>query len=111
MELKIAVIKWRRAMKTLFILVIHFPITCKDVNNPNLECKDNLKNRENRFCKPQNTCADGCNKGYSHPRRPCLNENYTALIAKAFHDITKCLDVPKERAFAILNHEAQFIFK
>ncbi|MDE0118877.1 MAG: hypothetical protein OXM55_02575 [Bdellovibrionales bacterium] len=82
---------------------IAIPIPCEDTNNPDIPCKEKFRKREN------NKKANGCNKGATFPRRPCLNEDYTAMTAKAFHDVAKCLNVPLDLAFPILHHESHFI--
>ena len=79
------------------------PVPCEDVKNPALECDERFKNRED------NPTANGCNRGAIYPRKPCLNEEYTAMTAKAFHDVAQCLNVPPDLVFSILNHESRFI--
>ena len=82
---------------------IAIPIPCEDANNLGIPCKDKFRKRED------NNQANGCNKGATFPRRPCLNEDYIAMTAKAFHDVAECLNVPLDIAFPILHHEARFI--
>ena len=79
------------------------PIPCEDAKDPNLTCKEKFKDREDSQKKT------GCNRGAVYPRRPCINEEYTAMTAKAFHDVAECLNVPLDMAFSILNHESRFI--
>ncbi len=82
---------------------IALPIACEDAKNPALTCKPKIRERDDK------NKANGCNRGASHPRRPCLNEEYASLTAKAFNDVAKCLDVPLDLAFSILHHEARFL--
>ena len=79
------------------------PVPCEDTNNPSLKCAIKFKDNDDRQRK------NGCNKGSSFPRRPCLNEEYTAMTSKAFHDVAECLDVPLQLAFPTLHHEARFL--
>ena len=82
---------------------IALPIACEDAENPKLTCKPKIRERDN------DNKANGCNRGASHTRRPCLNEEYVSLTAKAFNDVAKCLDAPLDLAFSILHHEARFL--
>ncbi len=79
------------------------PVPCEDTKNSSLTCATKFKERDDR-----NT-SSGCNKGSSYPRRPCLNEEYTAMTAKAFHDVAECLNIPPKLAFSILHHESRFL--
>ena len=79
------------------------PVPCEDVQNSDLSCKAKFKKRKDM--KKHN----GCNRGSGFPRKPCLNAEYLAMTAKAFHDVTKCLDIPQDLAFSILHHESRFI--
>ena len=82
---------------------IAIPIPCEDAKNLHISCKEKFRKRDD------NKTTNGCNRGSTFPRRPCLNEEYTAMTAKAFHDVAECLDVPLDLAFSILHHEARFI--
>ena len=82
---------------------IAIPIPCEDAKNPDIPCKEKFRKRTD------NKKANGCNRGATFPRRPCLNEEYTAMTAKAFHDVAECLNVPLDLAFPIFHHEARFI--
>ncbi len=79
------------------------PIPCEDVQNSDLSCNNKFKSKKDM--KTNN----GCNRGAAFPRKPCLNAEYLAMTAKAFHDVTKCLDIPQDLAFSILHHESRFI--
>ena len=79
------------------------PISCEDTEDPSLECEEKFVNRDKNIRK------DGCNKGAVYPRRPCMNEEYTAMTAKIFHDIAQCMDIDPKEAFITFNHESQFI--
>ena len=79
------------------------PVSCEDTKNPSLACATKFKERDDRIT------PDGCNRGSSYPRRPCLNEEYTAMTAKAFHDVAECLNIPPKMAFSILHHESRFL--
>ena len=80
------------------------PISCKDVNNTHLTCSDELKYRPDDFKQ-----LDGCNKGAAYPTRPCFSQLYTAMTMKAFYDVSQCLGVDENLAFAILFHESRFV--
>ena len=80
------------------------PVPCADVQNPHLTCGKKFHNRLARFKGERK-----CNKGSAHPRKPCLNKEYIALTARAFHDVARCLRVPLELAFAIFHHESRFL--
>ena len=82
---------------------IAIPVTCKDAEDLTLNCKQKFRERDNR------ERANGCNRGSTYPRRPCLNEDYVSLTAKTFNDIAKCLDVPLDLAFSIFHHESRFL--
>lgn len=79
------------------------PVSCEDTRDPTINCAIKFKDRE------ENNRPNGCNKGSSFLRRPCLNEEYTAMTAKAFHDVAECLNIPHQLAFPILHHEARFL--
>ena len=47
-----------------------------------------------------------------YPRPPCLNEDYTMMTHKAFHEMADCFDFDskdKEYLFKLFNHESHFI--
>ena len=79
------------------------PVSCEDTKDFSLTCATKFKERDDR------TAPNGCNKGSSYPRRPCLNEDYTAMTAKAFHDVAECLNISPKLAFPILHHESRFL--
>ena len=79
------------------------PVACEDAKDPTLTCAEKYKTRED------NKTKTGCNRGSVYPRKPCINEEYTAMTAKAFHDVAECLNVPLDMAFSVLHHESRFI--
>ena len=79
------------------------PISCEDTEDPSLECEEKFVNRDKKIRE------NGCNKGAVYPRRPCMNEEYTAMTAKIFHDMAECMDIDPKEAFITFNHESQFI--
>lgn len=79
------------------------PISCEDTEDPSLECEEKFVSRG------KNIREDGCHKGAVYPRRPCMNEEYTAMTAKIFHDVAECMDIDPKEAFITFNHESQFI--
>ena len=79
------------------------PIPCDSANDLNLTCPQEYRERIEQHG------PTGCNKGAAFPRRPCLNQDYVSMTAKAFHDVAKCLDIAPELAFPIFLHESRFI--
>ena len=82
---------------------IALPISCQDANDINLKCPNEIRSRPDQFK------LDGCNKGASYPRRPCLNQLYTAITMKAFYDVSQCLEVDDFLVFPLFFHESRFI--
>ena len=79
------------------------PIPCDSSNDLNLTCPQEYRERMEQHG------PTGCNKGAAFPRRPCLNQDYVAMTAKAFHDVAKCMDIAPELAFPVFLHESRFI--
>ena len=89
--------------KSSYKKCIATPISCEDTEDPSLECEEKFVNRDKKIRE------NGCNKGAVYPRRPCMNEEYTAMTAKIFHDVAECMDIDPKEAFITFNHESQFI--
>ena len=79
------------------------PIPCDSSDDLNLVCPQEYTDRIEKHG------PNGCNKGAAFPRRPCLNQDYIAMTAKAFHDVAECLNIDPALAFPIFLHESRFI--
>ena len=56
-----------------------------------------------------------CSSGHctAQPQRPCFNEDYVQMTAKAFNETANCFGFSsredKEKLFALMNHESSFV--